>query len=112
MGHIIDFNNIKIMFYLGKKEVEVDFRDNNYYHYYQQKKYFPFLKSIQNKNCYLCPLLFNMSTPPPIPKTHHVSEAPQSHPREPLRIYGIIRKNERRKRCETPNRVRIIRKKE
>ena len=37
-------------------------------------------------------------------------EAHQNHPRDPLRLYGIIRKNEKRERFKNPNRVIIIRK--
>jgi hypothetical protein len=46
-----------------------------------------------------------MNTPPQ-------GEAPQNHPRYPLRLYGINRKKKRRERCQNRNIVRNIRKKE
>ena len=39
-------------------------------------------------------------------------KAHQNHPRDPLRLYGISRKKERRERCQNPKRARIIRKNE
>jgi len=39
-------------------------------------------------------------------KSPFKGEAPQNHSRESLLIYGIIIKKDRRKRCQTPNRVR------